>query len=261
MHVVIAGDVAELDAYLASVGRAMSNLSRAQRATVLDDLRRDTLAAAEEVGMRRALADLGDPEELARAYGGIPRPPVRRGRVAAAVAAVVLAGTAPLAVQQWLAVGRHPVLRVEARTYDGAYFSDVDPELALRVARDRTDPTTIGLDVRNAGRATVTIGPVPDPFWSGDPVWFGEATAVPETTFDGQGPRDRTAVTLRPGEHAVLYTELDPCHFQAIGGVAAPNAVTVGATSLGLTTTQVIRYDLGIGFSGACGTVDHDPEP
>ncbi len=61
------------------------------------DLRRDTLAAAGEVGMDRALADLGDPRALADRYADEHG---RRGAAAHGSACVRLVGVA-LAAAAW----------------------------------------------------------------------------------------------------------------------------------------------------------------
>lgn len=254
MHVVIEADERALDAYLAAVGRAMPNLPRAERSRILADLRRDTLATAEEVGMTRALADLGDARSLAAEYGGTPRPPVRRRRVVALVAAGALVLAAGVGVQRWLSIGRNPEVTPWASSYDGDYFSEVDLDLALHVARDRTEPTVVGLGLVNDGAATVTIGSSDAPDVAHDEVWFAPATDEPVADFDWALPRDRRSATLAPGENVVMYVELDPCRFQGAGGaVAIPSEVVLQATSLGLTTTQHIAYDLNIGFTGMCG--------
>lgn len=80
--------------YLTRFSWAMQDYPGRAYRRIREDLRRDTLAAADDVGMRRALADLGHPRVLAERYiaeVGRRLPRWTTGIVAAGVAVLAVA--------------------------------------------------------------------------------------------------------------------------------------------------------------------------
>ena len=144
--------------YLARFSWATQDFLGSPLRRIRADLRRDTLAAADDVGMDQALADLGDPDALAERYTEEhgrrgPRGARRAVRLAAAAVAVAAVVTAGVLVRQ--------LPRVETT---GAFGTDPAFVLTAEVGGVTWVATDIGegsveveLGVRNPGPFTETI--------------------------------------------------------------------------------------------------------
>jgi hypothetical protein len=84
-------DLARLELFVQRLDFHLADLPRARRREVRRELRSNARAAAAEIGMARALANLGHPRVLAAGYvtaEGRPLPRYRRGALVAGVIAV-----------------------------------------------------------------------------------------------------------------------------------------------------------------------------
>ena len=204
------------------------------------DLRRDTLAAADEVGMDRALADLGDPRELADRYADEhgrrgtrgARRTVRLVGVALAAAALVAAVAAvrtmprvePYGINSWA---------------DPAFVLTPDPSAVTYVATDIGDGAVwYEVTVRNPGPFAETITGVDTVTSRVGLVPAGPHGAIDETV---QATPAARSLTLPAGGVAVLRVALAyPCAGMSPGNGSGVDRAGLEVTMLGVTRSVTV---------------------
>lgn len=204
------------------------------------DLRDQTLAAAADVGMTRALADLGEPRELAARY---TEEHGRRGprgartvvRVAATVAAVglLVAGV----------VGVRALPRVDlagARWTDPDFVLTADPDRVRYIASDIGDGSrSLAIMVRNPRPFPVTLTGVDTLVSSVRLTGTAAHGGMDQSTLVAERVR---SLTVAPDDVALIWVavSLAPCADYSAGSGTGVERADVELTAFGVTRTATI---------------------
>lgn len=252
---VTRADRKALRQYLRRFSWATQDYLRTPLRRIRADLRRDTLAAAGELGMDRALADLGDPRALADRFADEHG---RRGVRGARLGVRILGGALAVACVVGAAIGLRALPRVEpaGETWtDGSFELEVSAWGLTYLATDPPDESAaMAITVRNPGPFPETI--------TGVDTEFSRTTLLPtgpEGTIDGTpGPGQRT-LTVPASEVAVLRLTISlPCAPVAPDTTIGFSSTELQVTMIGITRTVPVPLDA---YFGVRTTEQWEPPP
>lgn len=242
---VTRADRKALRQYLRKFSWATQDYLRTPLQRIRADLRHDTLAAAGEIGMGQALADLGDPRALADRFADEHG---RRGVRGARLGVRILGGALAVACVVGAVIGLRALPRVEnaGQTWTDEWFQ-LDPN-AWEPTYLATDPAdgsaTMEITVRNPGPFPETI--------TGVDTEVSRTTLHPTGpggTIDGtQGPAQRT-LTVPAGEVAVLRLTISlPCAPVAPDTTIGFTGTDLRVTMIGITRTVTVPLGANVGL-------------
>ncbi len=223
-----------LDRYLRRFSWAVHDYLATPLRRIRADLRDDTLAAAEDVGMTQAMADLGDPRALAERYADEHgRQGPRGARLAMRMLGLALAGAALVGA----VIGVLALPRVEPyplKGLDPAFVLTPNPSVVTYVASDIGEGSAWMLtSVRNPGPFTETI--------TGVDSIVSRVRLVPLDPHGGLTyPEDGTdavrTLTVAPGRAvAVVVQVYFPCASFSPGSGTGTDRADLEVTMLGVT--------------------------
>jgi hypothetical protein len=225
--------------YLRRLSWALQDFLTTPTHRIVADLRRDTAAAADEVGMNAALADLGDPRALAERYADEHgRQGPRGARLVVRLLGLALAGAALVAGV--IAVRALP--RVEPYPLGGAdpaFVLTPDPSGVTYVATDIGEGSAWMLtSVRNPGPFTETITGVDT---IGSHVGLVPLDPHGGLTYPADGTDAVRTLTVAPGRAvAVVVQVYFPCASFSPGSGTGTDQEDLEVTMLGVTRTITV---------------------
>lgn len=222
-------------------------------------LRDQVLETAGEVGMTRALADLGEPRALAARYA---EEHGRRGPRGARQAVRVVAIVAALGLAVAAVVGARALPRIEAT---GTMWTDA----AFVLTADPTSVRYVATDVGDGSRSVAVVVRNPRPFpvtlTGGDSL----AASVRLTAAAPHGGIDHSTVTaerlrtltVAPGDLALVWVAVSfpPCARYSAGNGIGVDAADVRVSALGVS--RMIAIPLGASYDLVTTTDRVPPTP